>query len=75
MAREFWIEHKKFIDEWIYEAYETNEERTNDLPAIHVIEKSAYLQLMAERNDLAIKLQKALAPVPDDNSQTGDQNG
>lgn len=55
--RSWWIEHKLFIDEWVYEAYETNEERTNkDIAAVHVVEATPILaeveKLRAEINEL-----------------------
>lgn len=44
--REFWIEHKKFVDEWVYEAYTEESLCPNkDLIPIHVIEYSFYEKL------------------------------
>lgn len=52
--KEYWIEHKLFIDEMIYEAYETNDERVNkDLIPIHVIEIQAVEDLEAKLERLA----------------------
>lgn len=47
--REWWIEHKQFVDEWIYEAFVSDVERTNkEISPFHVIEYSAYAALQAE---------------------------
>ena len=60
--RTFWIEYKKFIDEWIYEAFDTKEKLNKNIVPIEVIERAALdeavflIQGLKRHIDIANKL-------------------